>query len=188
PKMQLSKRVLLAGAGAAAGAAALSLGVATRLRRPALELATVPDVDLTLFTGRWFEIARMPVRFERDSDRNVTAEYTLLPDGSVRIENHATAPNGKLRRARGVARVPNPEATSKLRVKFFPLAPAADYWVIGLDFAYRWAIVSEPNRKHLWVLSRTPGLDGATLERILRDVDVAGYDSTALIRTPQDGA
>lgn len=60
--------------------------------------------------------------------------------------------------------------------------------MIGLDFAYRWAIVGEPSRKCLWILSRTPGLDGATLERILRDVDVAGYDSTALIRTPQDGA
>ena len=130
----------------------------------------------------------MPVRFERASDRNVTAEYTLVPDGSVRVENRATRPNGKLRGVHGVARVPNPDESAKLRVKFFPLAPSADYWVIGLDFAYRWAIVGEPKRKHLWVLSRTPGLDGATLERILRDVDIAGYDSAALIRTPQDGA
>ena len=186
--MHLSKRVLLAGAGAAAGAAALSLGIATRFRRPALELATVREVDLQQYAGRWFEIARMPVRFERETDRNVTAEYTTLPDGSVRIENRATQPDGKVRRAHGTARVPNPEQTSKLRVKFFPLAPAADYWVLGLDFAYRWAIVGEPSRKYLWILSRTPGLDGATMERVLRDVDAAGYDSTALILTPQDGA
>lgn len=186
--MQFSKRVLLAGAGAAAGAAALSLGVATRLRRPLLALATVPEIDLQQYSGRWFEIARLPVRFERDSDRNVTAEYAAMPDGKIRVENRATQPNGKLRSAHGVARIPNPDEPAKLRVKFFPIAPSADYWVIGLDFAYRWAIVGEPHRKCLWVLSRTPGLDGATLERVLRDVDVAGYDSTALIRTPQDGA
>jgi apolipoprotein D and lipocalin family protein len=186
--MQFSKRVLLAGAGAAAGAAALSLGVATRLRRPALELATVPELDLAQYAGRWFEVARLPVRFERESDRNVTAEYTMLPNGTVRVENRATEPNGNVRHARGVARMADPQAPAKLRVKFFPLVPSADYWVIGLDFAYRWAIVGEPGRKHLWVLSRTPGLDGATFERILRDVDVAGYDSTALLRTPQDGA
>jgi apolipoprotein D and lipocalin family protein len=186
--MHFSKRALLAGAGAAAGAAALSLGVATRLRPPALTLSTVPDLDLQQYAGRWFEIARMPMRFERDSDRNVTAEYALMPDGNVRVENRATQPNGKLRSAHGVARVPDPEQRAKLRVRFFPLAPSADYWVIGLGLAYHWAIVGEPHRKHLWILSRTPGLDGATMERILRDVDVAGYDSTALIRTPQDGA
>jgi apolipoprotein D and lipocalin family protein len=189
PCMHFSKRALLAGAGAAAaGAAALSFGVATRLRRHAPPPPTVPDIDLQQYAGRWFEIARMPVRFERDSDRNVTAEYTIVGDGKIRVENRATQPNGTLRSAHGVARVPNPDEAAKLRVKFFPLAPSADYWVIGLDFAYRWAIVGEPNRKYLWILSRTPGLDGATLERILRDVDAAGYDSTALIRTPQDGA
>jgi apolipoprotein D and lipocalin family protein len=186
--MNVSKRALLAGAGAVAGAAALSLGVATRLRRPAIALATVPDIDLQQYSGRWFEIARMPARFERDSDRNVTAEYTLTPGGKIRIENRATQPNGKVRSAHGIARIVDPQEPAKLRVRFFPLARLADYWVIGLDFAYRWAIVGEPHRKYLWILSRTPGLDGATHERILRDVDVAGYDSTALIRTPQDGA
>jgi apolipoprotein D and lipocalin family protein len=187
--MHLNKRMLFAGAGAAAGAAAISLGVASRLRRSqALPLTTVAEVDLGQYAGRWFEVARMPFRFERDNDRNVTAEYTLQPDGTVRVENRATQPDGRIRSAHGTARVPNPEQSAKLRVKFFPLAPAADYWVIGLDFAYRWAIVGEPSRKYLWVLSRTPGLDGATHERVFRDVDLAGYDSTALIRTQQDGA
>ena len=186
--MHVSKRLLVAGASAAAGAAALSLGIATRMRRPAVELATVPEVELNRYAGRWFEIARMPMRFERDTDRNVTAEYTLLPGGEVRVENRATQPNGKIRSAHGIARVPDPLQSAKLRVKFFPLAPSADYWVIGLDFAYRWAIVGEPKRKYLWVLSRTPGLDGATAERVYRDVDLAGYDSTSLIRTPQDGS
>jgi len=59
--------------------------------------------------------------------------------------------------------------------------------VIGLDPAYRWAIVGEPSRRFLWVLSRTPGLDGGTLQRIFQHVDAAGYDSTRLIRAPQDG-
>lgn len=120
PCMHLSKRTLLAGAGAAAaGAAALSFGVATRLRRHAPALATVPEIDLQQYTGRWFEIARMPVRFERDSDRNVTAEYTIVPDGKIRVENRATQPNGKLRSAHGVARVANPDEAAKLRVNSF---------------------------------------------------------------------
>jgi apolipoprotein D and lipocalin family protein len=186
--MHVSKRLLVAGASAAAGAAALSFGVATRMRRPAVELATVPEVDLNRYAGRWFEIARMPVRFERGTDRNVTAEYTLTPEGKLRVENRVTEPSGKIRSAHGIARVADPQQSGKLRVKFFPLAPSGDYWVIGLDFDYRWAIVGEPNRKHLWVLSRTPGLDGATAERVFRDVDLLGYDSSALIRTPQDGS
>jgi apolipoprotein D and lipocalin family protein len=185
--MQISKRALAAGAAAAAGIAALGFGLANRRRDSNGELPTVANVDLALYAGRWFEIARMPMRFEKETDRNITAEYTPMPDGRVRVENRATEPDGTIRGVRGTAWVPDPDASAKLRVKFFPLAPAADYWVIGLDPAYRWAIVGEPSRRFLWVLSRTPGLDGGTLQRIFQHVDAAGYDSTRLIRAPQDG-
>jgi apolipoprotein D and lipocalin family protein len=149
-------------------------------------LQTVPFVDLARYAGRWFEIARMPAPFERETDRNVTAEYTLRPGSRVRVENRCTQPDGRIRAASGTARVADPQTNAKLLVKFFPLMPAADYWVIGLDDAYRWAIVGEPQRRFLWVLARTPHLDEATFGRVLSQVDGSGYDSSALIRTPQD--
>jgi lipocalin len=38
----------------------------------------------------------------------------------------------------------------------------ADYWVIGLDPNYRWAVVGNPDRKYLRILVRPPG-GGANL-------------------------
>ncbi|MDH2908742.1 MAG: lipocalin family protein [Candidatus Eremiobacteraeota bacterium] len=150
-------------------------------------LETVQSVDLERYAGRWFEIARAPAPFERDTDRNVTAEYTLRPGNRVRVENRCTQPDGRIRAASGSARVKDPKSNAKLLVKFFPLMPAADYWIVGLDEDYRWAIVGEPQRRFLWVLSRVPRLDDATLAHVLREVDRAGYDHNALIHTPQDG-
>lgn len=158
------------------------------MERAQAPLETAPSVDLKRYAGRWFEIARMPAPFERETDRNVTAEYTLRPGNRVRVENRCTQPDGRIRAASGSARVKDPNTNAKLLVKFFPLMPAADYWIIGLDEDYRWAIVGEPQRRFLWVLSRTPGLDEATLAHVMGEVDRAGYDRTALIRTPQDGS
>jgi len=37
-------------------------------------------------------------------------------------------------------------------------------WLLGLDPDYRWAVAGNPNRKDLWLLSRTPQLPPALLD------------------------
>jgi apolipoprotein D and lipocalin family protein len=59
--------------------------------------------------------------------------------------------------------------------------------VIGLDPEYHWAVVGEPSRKYLWVLSRTPSLPDATFEGILTLIREKGYDTGRLVRTRQTG-
>ena len=51
-----------------------------------------------------------------------------------------------------------------------------DYWIIGLDEDYQWAIVGTPNRKYGWVLSRTPQLSKETMEEIFQILKEQGYD------------
>ena len=60
-----------------------------------------------------------------------------------------------------------------------------DYWVVMLDDDYRWAVVSEPTREYLWVLSRTPKLDPAVNERIVNQLRRDGYDVDKLLPTLQ---
>ena len=69
-------------------------------------LSTVEKVDLTRYTGRWYEIARLPQWFEQDAT-TVTAEYAVRPDGKVSVVNtcHKGSPTGSLEQARGTARV-----------------------------------------------------------------------------------
>ena len=73
---------------------------------------------------------------------------------------------------------------SRLKVSFFwPFK--ADYWIVGLDPAYRWAVVGNPNRKYLWVLSRSAQLPPSLLEAALASASQQGFDLTQLRYTPQ---
>ena len=180
-----ARNLALAGAGTAITAAFLWRGAR---RRTAPPLQTVPAVTLERYMGRWFEIARYPTRFERDCAKNTVAEYTLTRNGTVRIENRCTKADGTTTGVRGTARVADAKSNAKLKVKFSPFMPSADYWILDLDTAYRWAVVGEPGRRFLWVLSRTPGMDERIYAGIIERLRQLHYVPERLVRTKQDGA
>ncbi len=147
-------------------------------------LRTVDGVDLNRYSGTWYEIARYPNRFQRACQSDTTAEYTVRKDGKVQVVNSCRQKDGKTKTARGTAKVADKRTNAKLRVTFFwPFY--GDYWVIGLSPDYRFAIVGEPKRKYLWILSRTPEMDGATYKGVLEHIRSAGYDPDKLINTRQ---
>jgi apolipoprotein D and lipocalin family protein len=147
-------------------------------------LRTVESVDLSRYIGTWYEIARYPNRFQRDCQSDTTAEYTLRKDGKVQVVNSCRQKSGKTKTAHGTAKVADKTTNAKLRVTFFwPFY--GDYWVIGLSPDYRYAIVGEPKRKYLWILSRTPEMDDAMYQAIIERVREASYDPDKLIKTPQ---
>jgi apolipoprotein D and lipocalin family protein len=148
-------------------------------------LEVVPSVDLNRYSGKWYEIARLPNRFQRDCSGNVTATYTLRPDGKIQVLNQCASTDGKNKSARGVARlVGGKEPNTKLKVSFFwPFS--GDYWIIDLDPDYRWAVVGEPRRRYLWILSREPQMDEPTYQDILKRAAAKGFDVSQLIRTRQ---
>ena len=153
-------------------------------------LATVPKVDLDRYAGRWHELARTPNWFQRNCAADVTAEYARRPDGTVSVVNSCRRADGAVDRSEGTARVVDPATNAKLEVAFAPDAlrwiPAVwgNYWVIELAPDYRYAIVGEPSRTYLWVLSRTPALDDATWTSIDARIAAAGYDRSKVTRTP----
>ncbi|MGZ3517337.1 MAG: lipocalin family protein [Vulcanimicrobiaceae bacterium] len=185
--MNTARRLALAGAGLTA-IAALLYG-AKRLRsRHRAEIKTVAHVDLDRYQGRWFEIARYPTPFQRRCAKNTTAEYTLRPNGRLYIENRCTTEEGYGEVSRGEATVVDTTTNAKLRVKFSPLMRGGDYWIVDLSPNYRYAVVSEPTREFLWILSRTPSLDQETYGEICTRLFDSGFDLDRLQRTTQDGA
>ena len=73
---------------------------------------------------------------------------------------------------------------TKLKVTFFwPFS--GNYWIIDLDPEYRWAVVGEPGRDYLWILSREPRLDAALYGQIIERARSQGFDTSKLIKTPQ---
>ncbi len=149
---------------------------------------TVPSVDLTRYAGTWYEVARYPNRFEDGSRLNcadVTAEYSLRPDGQVGVVNRCrNAVDGEQKDARGTAYAVEGAGGAKLRVSFFwPFY--GDYWVLGLAPDYGWAVVGDPGRDYLWVLSRTAVLPAGAFAAAMDSARLQGFDTARLKWTTQ---
>lgn len=150
----------------------------------AAPLTTVDHVDLQRYLGKWYEIARYPNRFQRKCESDTTATYTLREDGKVQVVNACREKDGTMTTAKGTAKVVDPKTNAKLKVTFFwPFY--GDYWILGLGPDYQYAIVGEPDRKYLWILSRTPAMDETTYQEVLRRVESLGYQPGNLMKTPQ---
>jgi len=150
-------------------------------------LETVSEVDINRYAGKWYEIAKYPVVFE-DGCVDITAEYTLLEDGTVRVANTCGSTEGSSREIVGTAVVTDSSTNAKLSVSFFGPLFGAPYWIIELDDDYKYAVVGDPSREFLWILSRTPSIDDATLSGILGRLPDYGYDPDGLIWTTQSEA
>jgi apolipoprotein D and lipocalin family protein len=151
-------------------------------------LDVVESVDLDRYLGRWYEIASYPMYFQRGCTAT-TADYSLREDGLIKVINSCRKGtlDGKLKQAKGKAKVVDTETNAKLKVSFF--GPFwGDYWIIDLDPDYRWAVVGGPKRKYLWILSRTPQMDEALYEEIIGRLPAKGYDPKRLNRTTQPQA
>jgi apolipoprotein D and lipocalin family protein len=162
-----------------------SSGCASVPKKTSPELKVVSYVDIERYMGKWYEIALYPNWFEKGCFRS-TAFYEQLKDGQIKVTNQCrmNSPDGELNEAIGIATIPNRKTNAKLRVQFFwPFK--GDYWIIGLDRDYQYAIVSEPNRQYLWILSRSPNMDIQTLETLKARIRGNGFDLTYLQKTLQ---
>lgn len=146
-------------------------------------VVSVSEVDLARYLGRWYEVASFPMFFQKRCLGDTTAEYALRPDGDITVTNRCRTEDGFIE-ANGRASVVASSGNARLKVSFFwPFS--SDYWVIGLDADYRWAVVGNPNRKTLWILSRTPTLPENDLLRAKAAAVAQGYDLASLRTTAQ---
>ena len=144
--------------------------------------ATVTSLDVERYMGRWYEIARYDHSFERNMEY-CKAQYTLLPDGKILVENSGVdSRNGKFRIADGKAKLG--DHPGQLRVSFF-LFFYSDYNILALDNNYEWALIGSQSPKYLWILSRTQKLPEVVLNEILLTAQNRGYDTSKLIMVQQ---
>ena len=146
-------------------------------------LRTVAHVEPARYAGTWYEIASFPQRFQRGCTAT-TATYTLRGDGGLDVLNRCRkgSLDGEEKFARGRARIVDRATNAKLEVSFFrPFW--GDYWIIGLDNDYQWAVVGSPDRDYLWILSRTPVLEQAGFEQAKARAEANGFDVSRLVQT-----
>lgn len=152
------------------------------------DLETVPRVDLERYQGKWYEIARLPNRFQRDC-KGATAEYGLRDDGKISVLNTCYTEDGGRRSVRGTAR-PIDSTNARLVVRFdnwffklFSWLIKPNYWIVELEPDYRYAVVGTPDRKYLWILSREPEMDDAIYQELREKMKARGFDVERILRT-----
>ena len=154
-------------------------------------VTSVNTIELPKYLGRWYEVARLPMFFERNCASNVTAAYSLNSDSTIKVDNQCQKKDGDKMQSIGQA-VAVDESNSKLLVTFLPSwlrwtgLAKAPYWVLKIDDNYTTALVGEPSRKYLWILSRTPKISPAIYQEYVAEAQRQGFDTRKLIVTKQD--
>ena len=158
----------------------IASGCSSVPRKSSPELQVVPYVDVELYLGKWYEIARYPHSFQEGCFGS-TAFYEKMEDGKIKVINQCRigSPDGELDEAIGIATIADSETNAKLKVQFFwPFK--GNYWIIDLNKDYLYAVVSEPNRQYLWILSRSPRMASKTIEMLKEKIRNKGFDLTYL--------
>jgi apolipoprotein D and lipocalin family protein len=155
-------------------------------------VTAVPNVDLKRYSGKWFEIARYPNKFQKNCVGNTTATYTLKEEGKIEVLNECLKKNGTIIDAKGAGKIVDKNSNAKLEVRFAPgylaFLPSVwgDYWIVDLDPNYQYTVVGDPKREYLWILSRSNEMNDATYQNILRRVETMGFQPGKLVKTPQN--
>lgn len=161
----------------------IGISCQTNKNNKTMNTTTVSNLDVNRFMGSWYEIARYEHSFEKGMT-HVKANYSLLPDGTIRVLNSGMK-NGKKKEIEGKARKKkNSNSNSKLEVSFF-LWFYSDYFVFELDDNYQYAVIGSSSDKYLWILSRTPQLPQSTINDLLIKIKKRGYDTSKLYFVPQ---
>lgn len=132
---------------------------------------TVGQVDLSRYQGTWYELARLPMFFQRNCAQS-EAHYALQGDGTVAVRNRCQTLQGEWQEASGQAFAQQAGQTDKLWVRFdnwfsrlFPDLTRGDYWVLYLDDDYRVALVGNPDRQQVVIPRRLTALAHAMFEK-----------------------
>jgi apolipoprotein D and lipocalin family protein len=140
----------------------------------------VSPFDISRYEGRWYELARLDHSFERGMT-DVSATYTLQPDGTVRVLNRGfDTASGRWKEVIGKARFTGAPDVASLKVSFFgPFY--GGYHVAALDPNYRWALVLGPDTSYCWILARDKQISDSDMKQIVARAQKLGVDSGSLI-------
>jgi len=156
-------------------------------------LQPIASLAVPRYMGTWYEIAKFPNKFQKKCVGDTTASYAIQDDGRVQVINRCRTADGN-DAVEGVARQIGEASSPKLKVRFAPAILSfipmvwGDYWVIDLDGQYQLSAVSEPKREYLWILSRTPQVDPAAYDALLKRLSSQGLDVSKLVPTPHTRA
>ncbi|MBM7242022.1 lipocalin family protein [Rhodococcus fascians] len=156
-------------------------------------LAPIPSLDVERYLGTWNQVAAVPQPFNLICARDTQANYQIIDESNIRVENTCTTWTGGENRIVGNARVNDTVTKAQLHVSF-PGVPTQEsqegptiYIVAYIADDYSWAFVGSPSRTSGFVLKRTPDVSVEQFREIRSVVESLGYDSNFITTTPTPG-
>ena len=142
--------------------------------------SAVKPFDVNKYLGKWYEIARKDFKYEKNLN-NVTADYSLNKDGSIRVVNRGyDVVKEEWKESVGKAKPVGDPKEGRLKVSFFgPFY--SGYNVIDIDPDYQYVLVAGDDLKNLWILSRRPTIPEDIQNRYLQKAQEIGYDTSDLV-------
>lgn len=179
PSRSASGGMLLAGV----GLALLGYLLLQRRRRPLRALDALP---LSALLGTWYELARLPDRDQAGSRQAGQLEIGSRADARLGL-HYRYRDQGREKSAEGQLWRSRRELGGRLRFRpFWPLSAACTVLEIGPGQDY--LLVGTPDRRRLWLLSRSPQLPETTWESLLRSAADQGFPVAQLQRVSQPEA
>ena len=159
----------------------LLLGCTSTLK----DVPVVQNFDKAQYLGKWYEIARLDFRFERDLN-NTTAEYSVLNDTRIKVLNQGyNYKTQEWKQAQGKAKFKQDDKQGALLVSFFgPFY--GSYNIVALDSGYQYALITGSNTDYMWILSRTKTIPEAVKTDYLNRAKALGFDVNALVWVHHD--
>jgi len=147
----------------------------------------VSSFDKSKYLGKWFEIARLDFKFERNLN-NTTAEYSLKDNGLIKVDNKGfNVKTNEWKQSVGKAKFAEDENVAKLRVSFFgPFY--SGYNVIAIDKDYQYALIAGESLDYMWILSRKTTIPDEIRQNYLKIAKEIGYKTEDLIWVKHDKA
>lgn len=145
----------------------------------------VASLDASKFLGTWFEIARLPNKPEKNCVGNAVMMFaTDYKVGAFQIVDSCKLKDGtsNIRNQEGKRADKNGDGKLKI-ITIWPLS--AKYAIIGVGPEYGWALLATPNRKKLWVLSKTATLPADQLSAAEAMASAQGFKTGKLVTVVQ---
>ncbi|MBP9134689.1 MAG: lipocalin family protein [Saprospiraceae bacterium] len=145
----------------------------------------VKPFDKEKYLGKWYEIARLDFKFERNLN-NTTAEYSLKDNGKIKVDNKGYNYKKKeWKQSIGKAKFADDDNEAKLRVSFFgPFY--SGYNVVALDKDYKYALIAGESLDYMWILSRETTIPDEIKKEYLKKAKEIGYKTEDLVWVEHD--
>jgi apolipoprotein D and lipocalin family protein len=145
-------------------------------------LQSVNYVDLSRYVGVWYDIAHYPSRYQEKCQDSV-ASFSLRNNGEIDVLNSCRdKQNGTLHHADGHGWVIDTTSNARLKISYFwPFRN--EYVIIDQGKEYEYSVICTADKKHLWIIARSPSMSSDVYEKIMTNVEKQGFQRGNLINT-----